>query len=294
MKAFWASFKSTLKDLEDILDLIFNRFPAYLIVRVAAPLKISPNALTLMSFLLTCAATWSYVRGRLGLAALFIYLKIIFDCSDGQLARYAKIHTAHGRFYDEVADISGQFLLFGGIGYAMMRSGFSWPVFLSLCASLFFMGADITLFQNFRRLYTVTYENRYVPPAPARTGKGIFSAAFAVINGLDQLREWTTRIIPVPDINAFAEKNGLDAGQKESLRAAYRKRFRPVVYALSLVAGTAHLFALAILALLKRLDWIFPVFVIWFNVLLAAVAAYQIVNAVLFKRRFMKPGAATA
>ena len=287
MKNWLASYKSTLKDLEDVLDLVFNRFPAYLIVRIAAPLKISPNALTAMSFLLTCLATWSYGRGRLGQAALFIYLKVVFDCSDGQLARYAKITSPHGRFYDEVADISGQFLLMGGIGYEMMRMGFSWPVFLSLCASLFFLGADITIFQNFRTYYARTYDDRKAPVPAARTSRSVFGAAFAVIHGLDALREWTTRLVPVPDINAYARKNGLSADRKDALRAAFRRRFRPVVYAFSLVAGTSHLFSLAVISLLNRLEWIFPLFILWYNLTLAALIVFQIVNVALFKRRYM-------
>lgn len=152
MKALLADFKSTLKDPEDILDLIFNRFPAYFIVRIAAPLRISPNALTAISFLMTCISSWLFMNGKLEWAALFIYLKVIFDCSDGQMARFTGAATSDGRMYDELADISGQFLIFGGIGYMMMRTGFDWPIFLLLSVSLFLWGPTSPYFKTSGRI----------------------------------------------------------------------------------------------------------------------------------------------
>jgi hypothetical protein len=197
------------------------------------------------------------------------------------MARLTKTTTRYGRTYDELADISGQFLICGGIGYAMMKTGFEWPVLLALAASLFFTGANITVFQNFRTYYLRTYEKK--SGRGPRTGKKLFLA----IDGLDALREATFRLIPLPDINGHAEDNGLAGDRLESLRAAFRRRFRPMVYAFSLVAGTSHLFAISVLALFNRLDWIFPLFILWYNVFLAALIFLQMVNFSAFKRRYM-------
>jgi len=281
MKTRFAGYKSTLKDLDDILDLMFNRFPAYLVVRAAAPLKITPNALTAASFLLTCVSAWLLAQDKTEWAALFIYLKVVFDCSDGQMARFTGTTTRYGRIYDELADISGQFLIFGGIGYAMMKTGFEWIVFLALAASLFFMGANITIVQNFRSLYVRIYERR--GRQAGRTGRAFFLA----IDGLDSLREATLRLVSLPDINAYAEKNGWTGGELEGLRAAFRLRFRPMVYLFSLVAGTSHLLAIALLALVQRLAWIFPLFILWYNVVLAMMVVVQIAKVTAFERRYM-------
>jgi len=281
-KSFFADFRSSLKDLEDVLDLVFNRFPAYLLVRTLAPLRISPNALTAMSFLLTCVATVFIVRDRPGWGALFIYLKVVFDCSDGQMARFTQTTTRFGRFYDELADISGQFIIFGGIGAVMMREGFSWTILLGLAASLLFMGADITLFQNFRTLYLRTSEGKAAPPP--RTRKTLFIA----IDGLNALREATLRLVPLPAISRAAEKNGWSEERIESIRSAFRRRFRPMVYLFSLFAGTSHLFAIAILAMLGRLESLFAVFIVWYNALMAVAVAFQVVNAAAFERRYMR------
>lgn len=278
---FTAGFKSTLKDLEDVLDLAFNRFPAYLVVRAAAPFKVTPNALTVMSFVFACAATWSLAVGRGGGAALFIWLKVVFDCSDGQMARFTKSASRYGRFYDELADIIGQFLIFGGIGYAMMRAGFQWIIFWQIAGSLLFMGADITLFQNFRNYFIRTCEPRTGSALPTRR------ALFLAIDGLDALREATVRVIPLPNIRAHAERHGWAPEPTEDLRAAFRKRFRPMVYVFSVFAGTSHLFAIAVLALIGRLELIFPLFLLWYNVFLAAAIAIQIISVAAFKRRYM-------
>ncbi|MBM3294813.1 MAG: CDP-alcohol phosphatidyltransferase family protein [Candidatus Aminicenantes bacterium] len=277
-----AGFRATLKEIEDVLDLAFNRFPAYLLVRALAPLRISPDALTAASFLLTCGSVVFLVRDLPGPSALFIYLKVIFDCSDGQMARFTKRATRFGVFWDELADISGQFLIFGGIGLVLMRGGFDWLIVLGLAASLFFMGADITLYQNFRTLYLRTFAGKAAPPPRAR------KAVFAAIDGLNALRETTLRIIPLPDINAYADTARLPAEKRDILRSVFQRRFRPMVYLFSLVAGTSHLFAIALLILLGRLDWIFPLFIVWYNALLAALIAIQIANAAAFERRYMK------
>jgi phosphatidylglycerophosphate synthase len=282
-----AAYKATLKDPEDLLDLAFNRFPAYLLVRAAAPLKISPNALTAVSFLLTCVSAWLFTRGRLALAGLIVYLKVVFDCSDGQMARFTGKASPHGRLYDELADISGQFLIFGGLGYALLRTGFDWGVFGGLAFSLGFMGADITVFQNFRAFYLRLYENRAVHATPPATERGFLRPGFAVIRGLDVFRDWTRRIVPLPDINAYAAENGWNEGRKEELRAAFRRRFKPVVSGFSLAAGTSHLFAIVVLAVIGRIEAIIPLFILWYNLFVLALVAFQVANAAAFKRRYM-------
>ena len=282
MKNLLATYKSTLKDLEDVFDLVFNRFPAFLIVRAAAPLNITPNGLTAMSFLLTCVGTGFLVIGSFGPAALFIYLKVVFDCSDGQMARLTGRTSENGRMYDELADISGQFLIFGGVGWALMRTGFDWSVLFQMALSLFFMGADITIFQNFRTLY-IRIERKSVGSAPAKR-----KALFIAIHRLDALREATRRLVPLPDINAHAVENGWSEDRTEKLRAAFRARFRPMVYAFSLVAGTSHIFAIALLTLVRRLDWVAPLFILYYNAFLGALIAIQLLNLADFKRRHMR------
>jgi phosphatidylglycerophosphate synthase len=281
MTSWFAAFRATLKENEDVLDLIFNRVPAYLLVRIAAPLKITPNALTAVSFLLTCISTGFLIGGELGLAGLFIYLKVVFDCSDGQMARFTGKVSRNGRMYDELADISGQFLIFGGIGWTLMRAGFRWPVFLQMAFSLFFMGANTTIFQNFRIHYVRIYGNKAERTTPTR------KAFFLAIDGLDALREATHRLVPLPDINAYARNNGLTGERFETLRAAFRKRFEPMVYVFSLAAGTSHLFAIALLALVRRLDWIAPLFILYYNAFLGFLIVIQLLNRADFKHRYM-------
>jgi len=281
MTPWMAGFKSTLKELEDVLDLVFMRFPAYLVVRAAAPFKITPDALTATSFLLTGMAAWCILKGQGGRAALLIWLKIVFDCSDGQMARFTKTATRYGRFYDELADISGQFLLFGAIGGVIMRTDFRWAVFLELAASLVLMGVDITVFQNFRTHYSRLVERRARQHGSARR------RLFLPIHGLDALREATVRVIPLPDVCANAEKSGWPADRLEDTKAAFRRRFRPMVYVFSLFAGTSHLFAIAFLALAGRLDLIIPLFIVWYNGILAVAVAVHLVNVADFRRRYM-------
>ena len=64
-----------------------------------------PNAITMLNVLSGCVATVFAVLNHLELAALFVFIGIIFDFLDGLLARLLKVHSEIGVQLDSLADM---------------------------------------------------------------------------------------------------------------------------------------------------------------------------------------------
>ncbi len=103
---------------------------------------ITPNRLTAASFLIAVMATVGILVGGTGCfiaAALLIHGSHILDCMDGQMARYRKVSSLVGSYYDRVTDQVQVTLWFGAAGYAAYAQSLSVvPVFLALIGIAFY------------------------------------------------------------------------------------------------------------------------------------------------------------
>ena len=77
---------------------------AAVIVIIISPTPITPNMVTVLSFLLNLFANYQILSGELGLAALFFFISFIMDCVDGQLARKLDAVSKIGIYLDIVFD----------------------------------------------------------------------------------------------------------------------------------------------------------------------------------------------
>ncbi|MBW8484654.1 CDP-alcohol phosphatidyltransferase family protein [Actinomadura parmotrematis] len=88
------------------------------LVRLAAWRGLSPNTVTCLSMgLAVIAAVWFAAGTRTGMvagAALF-YLSFVFDCVDGQLARYTRQFSVLGAWLDAVFDRAKEYTVFAGL-----------------------------------------------------------------------------------------------------------------------------------------------------------------------------------
>ncbi|MFT5469001.1 MAG: phosphatidylglycerophosphate synthase [Verrucomicrobiales bacterium] len=103
---------------------------------------LTPNRLTLLSFIVACAATVLIVVGGclpFILAAVLIHASHVLDCMDGQMARYRGVTSKSGGFWDKITDQIQVILWFGAIGYAAnVQSGEILPVFLAFAGVAFY------------------------------------------------------------------------------------------------------------------------------------------------------------
>jgi len=107
--SLFTEYKKSLKmlEVEEILDLILFRPPAFFFVKSIYQTSITPNQITWISlffgvfgaFLITFGTATAYK-----MAAICFIVYNILDCSDGQLARLQKKGTVTGRIVDGFSD----------------------------------------------------------------------------------------------------------------------------------------------------------------------------------------------
>ncbi len=105
---WWSSFVTAP------LAVAFN----YVVVDVR---WLTPNLITAASFVAAIVAAGFVVIGgatNFVLAAVLIHLSHVFDCMDGQMARYRQTTTAAGSYYDRATDHIQVAIWFGAVGYA--------------------------------------------------------------------------------------------------------------------------------------------------------------------------------
>ncbi len=103
-----ALLEATYKPRQEWWSRVFaSPVALWLLCLVADWRAITPNRLTIASFLLTLSVAALILTGsadHLRLAAILLQIAYIFDCMDGQLARYRKQTSDLGSFLDKSLD----------------------------------------------------------------------------------------------------------------------------------------------------------------------------------------------
>jgi phosphatidylglycerophosphate synthase len=80
-----------------------QRFPSIYITRLLLPMRITPNQITVTGFLLGLVGCWFVLQWAWHLKLIgigLLYLNVLFDKVDGELARYKKIYSLKGIYLD--------------------------------------------------------------------------------------------------------------------------------------------------------------------------------------------------
>jgi len=137
--------KKTFKPREEWWSRVFATPIANLVLSGIADWSfITPNRLTILSFILTILTTPLILSGtpkNLLIAGIVLQLAYIVDCMDGQLARYRQTASSIGSFFDKLSDyIKFPIVLLGLTIEAQSHYGSStFPALLGLL-SVFFIG----------------------------------------------------------------------------------------------------------------------------------------------------------
>lgn len=103
---------------------------------------ITPNRITAASFLVAVGATIAILVGGPGCfigAAIAIHISHVLDCMDGQMARFRKVSSPIGSYYDRLTDQVQVSLWFGAAGYAaFVQTNSVTPVLLALIGIAFY------------------------------------------------------------------------------------------------------------------------------------------------------------
>ena len=120
---------------------------------------LTPNKITLISFLTAIVSVLYIIAGgtqNFIIAAVLIHLAHVFDCMDGQMARYRRTTSLTGGYYDKLTDQIQVTLWFGAIGYAAYNQSHSvLPVFLAFIGVAFYSlrgyGKYVTIYTEMSR-----------------------------------------------------------------------------------------------------------------------------------------------
>jgi CDP-diacylglycerol---glycerol-3-phosphate 3-phosphatidyltransferase len=101
------------------------RFMAKYPGRILASMKITPDQLTLLGFLVNCAVAYFIAGGQLSnlTIGILIWVAGFFDALDGSVARITRCVTAFGNFFDSVLDRYSDSVIYLGILAQFLRSG---------------------------------------------------------------------------------------------------------------------------------------------------------------------------
>ncbi|MDB4966314.1 MAG: pgsA1 [Myxococcales bacterium] len=104
--------------------------------RVLVRWRITPNALTLSSFVVACASGICFSFGHFGAGGWFYLLTGILDILDGRIARATGKVTKGGAFYDSVMDRYAELVVFAGLAVFYRGSWGLYVVLLALIGSI--------------------------------------------------------------------------------------------------------------------------------------------------------------
>jgi phosphatidylglycerophosphate synthase len=127
-------FASLGRDTDGFLSRVLDRKVSQALTRRLARTAVTPNQVTLFSFLLgllsTWLLTWPGYWPRVGGATLFL-VSVIVDGCDGELARLKYLESDFGAKFDLIADNIVHLLLFPGIALGLYREAHQ-TLYLSL------------------------------------------------------------------------------------------------------------------------------------------------------------------
>ena len=129
------------------------------VVRILYSTPITPNQITVLSFVVGLLSMGCYVSGRsdsLVWGAIFLYGKVLLDNIDGNLARVRGTSSRLGRFLDSLTDFLVTVMIYIGVSFYLVRTtgdnGFWFLGFFGLLAC--FMQSTFFVF------YLVSYTSR--------------------------------------------------------------------------------------------------------------------------------------
>ncbi len=78
-------------------------------------LRINPNHLTFLGFIMSILTAWAYARGRFRTAAMILIVAGLFDMVDGMVARTLNSVTPFGAFFDSIMDRYSDLIIYLGL-----------------------------------------------------------------------------------------------------------------------------------------------------------------------------------
>ncbi|MBC7188270.1 MAG: CDP-alcohol phosphatidyltransferase family protein [Calditrichaeota bacterium] len=283
-------------ETEEPLDLFVNRPLAFVLALLLRPLPITPNMVTLVAMLAGVASGYQFAQGTRSsalLGTLFLMIANVLDCTDGQLARLRGTSSRLGKTLDGLADMVVYVAIFAGVATVMARqSGAAtwWWTYAALAGLSVIV--HITFFDYFKNeliFYAIpSYHEKLEPIAKLRAQRdGLGHSCMARIHrvlltlyiGFYQFERALTNLAQPKGYGGYLEwyqaESGVTSAVKERFRADYRRHNRLLVRCWTLIGSTGHLTVFLLAGLFNRLDLVFWVICVPFNLWTVLLALLQ-------------------
>jgi phosphatidylglycerophosphate synthase len=279
--SLYSEYKQSLKmpEVEEVVDLIFYRPIAFLLVKMIYNTRITPDHLTLGAIIMGLTGGFMYAFGlpqTSTAGAIFYILFVIFDCSDGQLARLKKNGTKIGRLLDGIADYIVVTAIYIGLAIGSAQKGDHPSTILILLA---LSGAGITchslLVDYYRTRFLDTVLNH---DSTFREGVQEYRTEYVKLKF--QKGKWLERnVILIYLFYSKLQRNLIGNRKKETIiratPAEYYKSNRLMIRLWLIMGPSAIRTALIVCTLFGRLDIYFWITIVAFNILAAILAIIQ-------------------
>jgi len=112
-------------------------YPLRAIIRLCVALRIHPNTLTLIGYLINVAAAFALGYGHFRSAFVIILIANIFDMIDGKVAHELQLQSQFGAFWDSTLDRLSDLALLTGLIFLYSKLGRSDYVMVAALALIF-------------------------------------------------------------------------------------------------------------------------------------------------------------
>ena len=112
-------------------------YPLRALIRLCVALRIHPNTLTLIGYLINVAAAFALGYGRFRTAFVIILIANIFDMIDGKVAHELQLQSQFGAFWDSTLDRFSDLALLTGLIFLYSKLGRSDYVMVAALALIF-------------------------------------------------------------------------------------------------------------------------------------------------------------
>lgn len=149
-----ATFAGSYKGVTDVVTKYWWPLPARVVVRWCAACGITPNMVTLASFVLMFVAPWCFYTGHFWAGLLAAWVMTFLDTVDGKLARCTLNYSKFGDVFDHGIDLISPPFWWLAWHAGTMAAGADYP-FSGMCIVLIFGGYIVMRLQEgvFIRLF---------------------------------------------------------------------------------------------------------------------------------------------
>ena len=276
-------YKKTLKprETEEYINIGLFRPAGFLLVLLVRRINFSPNYYTIVALICGLASGYCFAIGQLTAGAILLCTMITFDCADGQLARLKNAFSKTGKMLDVSADIISYSAMLLGLAYHHYQR---FPLFLLIAIAAFLtLGLNTLFCDHFKNQWISFLHRSYGDKLDGLTTlsdqlkakRGIAKVPMLVYYQGYRLENFITKIGSISVSKRYSTIVHASAQPSQEICDLYKEHFKQSVRMWSLIGTSTHFSIVAVLAFIKQVQLVFPVFIIYSLALCFLLIVYQ-------------------